>query len=83
MLSENQSKHLSLLAQCINRKQITQQGVSLETGVHQSQISRILAGQVRRSSPNVLKLCKYAERLAFSETEEFDLDNQVAALLVC
>lgn len=30
--------------------------------MHQSQVSRILSGQAKRSSENVLKLCKYASK---------------------
>lgn len=38
----------------------SQSDISRATGVHQSQISRILSGNVRRLSKNVQKLCTYA-----------------------
>ena len=62
-LSEKESTLLRLLAGYVERKQITQQELALATGVHQSQVSRILAGRARRPSQNLLKLCKYAETL--------------------
>jgi hypothetical protein len=37
--------------------------IASASGVHQSQISRILAGKARRESANVRKLCKYATSL--------------------
>ena len=81
MLSENQSAQLLMLAQCVNKKRITQQSISLATGVHQSQISRILAGRVRRSSPNVLTLCKYAETLGVSKGPGSDSDEGVMSVM--
>lgn len=38
----------------------SQTEISLATGVDQSQISRILAGRIRRVSGNVIALCKFA-----------------------
>lgn len=43
--------------------QLSQNTLSELTGIHQSQISRILSGQVRRTSKNVISLCKFAENL--------------------
>lgn len=40
-----------------------QQELSRATGVHQSQISRILSGRVRRLSTNVVKLSSYLDDL--------------------
>lgn len=48
------------LAQMVRTRETTQEIISSETGVHQSQVSRILSGQIRRMSPNALALCKYA-----------------------
>lgn len=61
MLQPDQIEKLTVLAQRVSAKHITQLRLSEVTGIHQSQISRILAGDVRRASKNVLKLCKYAE----------------------
>ena len=41
----------------------TQSDVFRETGVHQSQISRILKGDFERDSKNVIKLCVYANSI--------------------
>jgi transcriptional regulator with XRE-family HTH domain len=39
---------------------IAQKRIERDTGIHQSQVSRILSGEIRRVSKNVLRLCKYA-----------------------
>jgi len=64
MLTQDQSTQLLLLADYVKKNKRTQQELSLATGVHQSQVSRILGGHARRPSPNLLKLCKYAETLS-------------------
>lgn len=63
MLHPNQAELLAALARHVALRKTTQQALAEETGVHQSQVSRILAGDARRASKNVLKLCKYAESL--------------------
>lgn len=63
VLTQNQSKQLLLLADHVKNKKLTQKALSAATGVHQSHVSRILAGHARRPSQNLLKLCKYAETL--------------------
>jgi transcriptional regulator with XRE-family HTH domain len=58
------STDLEALAEQLRRhfdqRGLTQAALSDATGVHQSQISRILSGRIQRVSVNVLKLCKYA-----------------------
>jgi transcriptional regulator with XRE-family HTH domain len=63
MLLSEQVGQLALLSKYLSKKQLTQIELARATGVHQSQISRILAGNVRRASKNVIKLCRYAESL--------------------
>lgn len=63
MLQPSQVELLDALATHVASRNITQQAIALATGVHQSQISRILSGEVRRASKNVIKICKYAEAL--------------------
>ncbi|MFM0187998.1 hypothetical protein PQR25_19570 [Paraburkholderia nemoris] len=58
-----QTAELRYLAALVGARQITQATIASATGVHQSQISRILSGQIRRSSKNVYVLCKYAVSL--------------------
>src|SRR3954471_4659540 len=36
--------------------------VAADTGIHQSQVSRLFRGQFKRLSPNVLKLVEYAQK---------------------
>lgn len=87
MLTKIQSDQLQLLADCVSKRQLTQQELARATGVDQSQISRILAGHARRASQNVLKLCKYAEGLdTFREVESGHSEavaDAMRALLGC
>lgn len=48
------------LRQYIKSTGCTQSDLSAETGIHQSQLSRILGGEARRLSKNLMALCKYA-----------------------
>ena len=61
MLEPDLHAALERLAQAVRSRAITQKDIADATGVHQSQVSRILAGQIRRVSANVLALCKYAD----------------------
>lgn len=54
---------LRFLREQIISNKINQKEISKATGVHQSQISRILAGRSKRPSKNVVLLCKYAESM--------------------
>lgn len=63
-LTPAQQSMINALRDLVLSGETTQSEVSQVTGVHQSQISRILSGNVRRSSKNVQKLCKYAESVA-------------------
>lgn len=40
---------------------LTQNAVAEASGLHQSQVCRILSGKFKRCSKNVLKLCKFAK----------------------
>jgi len=82
MLESNQIKQLRALAIRIEQREITQQDLARATGVDQSQISRILAGNVRRASSNVLKLCKYAETLPALDRDRSTKDSEEAILRV-
>lgn len=62
-LAPQTSALLLVLKRAILNGSVTQSSVAIATGVDQSQISRVLAGQVKRESPNVLALCKYARNL--------------------
>lgn len=63
-LTPAQQSMINALRDLIKSGLATQSEASRATGVHQSQISRILSGNLRRSSKNVQKLCKYAESVA-------------------
>lgn len=54
---------IDFLARRVRAGTLTQKEIEESTGVHQSQVSRILAGQAKRLSRNVQRLCKYAEQL--------------------
>lgn len=59
----NLNERIEWLSTTINSFQISQESLSEATGIHQSQISRILSGQIRRLSKNVIQLCKYVDNL--------------------
>jgi transcriptional regulator with XRE-family HTH domain len=59
-VNDKQTAELRYLATLVRSRQIRQSTIALATGVHQSQVSRILSGRMRRSSKNVQILCKYA-----------------------
>jgi hypothetical protein len=61
MIDVAQERLIDLLRKSCATGQLTQLGIAVATGVHQSQVSRILAGCARRPSKNLLALCKYAE----------------------
>jgi transcriptional regulator with XRE-family HTH domain len=56
-------KRIEWLKATFRSEQLSQEAVAEATGIHQSQISRILSGQVRRLSKNVILLCKFADDL--------------------
>lgn len=56
-------KLLALLGDQTRGGSVTQIEIQQATGVHQSQVSRILSGKSKRVSRSVEKLCKYAETL--------------------
>jgi transcriptional regulator with XRE-family HTH domain len=77
MLTHNQLTKLQLLADCVKKRKLTQRELESATGVHQSQVSRILGGHARRPSPNLLKLCKYAETLSTLDDAAEGSDEEI------
>ncbi|TCV81067.1 helix-turn-helix domain-containing protein [Sulfurirhabdus autotrophica] len=63
-LSPEHIATLDRLRHAVEAKVITQTQIASAIGVDQSQVSRILAGQLIRASSNVQKLCKFANQLA-------------------
>lgn len=63
MLTAEDTQLLHHVAELVAERKLTQTELSRVTGIHQSQISRILAGQLSRASRNVQKLCEYAKYL--------------------
>lgn len=68
---------LSRLSQAVAVGLVSQSDIARATGVHQSQVSRILAGAARRASPNVLLLCKFA-----NEMGQFTTTNPASNLVL-
>lgn len=58
--SSDFAPELISLASRMAKREVTQQAIAAATGIHQSQISRILAGKSKRKSSNVERLCRYA-----------------------
>lgn len=62
-LLPDQEGLLSWLSAEVRARRLSQVEIATASGIHQSQISRILAGKAKRESANVRKLCKYATSL--------------------
>lgn len=60
-LARHKQHLLRSLASKVETGHVTQLQIARETGVHQSQISRILSGNTKRLSKNVEIVCNYAE----------------------
>jgi len=63
---------LQRLSQMIRQGHLTQSQVAEATNVNQSQISRILSGQIKRTSRNVARLCEYVESLPIGQLTMLD-----------
>jgi transcriptional regulator with XRE-family HTH domain len=64
---------LSWLRAAVADRRLTQVEVARATGVDQSQVSRILSGQAKRSSANVVALCRFAAEASRSPVIEVDV----------
>ena len=53
--------HLEALKSSVEARHIGLKQISEATGVHISQVSRILSGKIKRGSKNVEKICKFAK----------------------
>jgi transcriptional regulator with XRE-family HTH domain len=60
MLTSPKRLQLEALRASVRAKEIRLKDISEATGVHISQVSRILAGQIKRTSPNVERICIFA-----------------------
>lgn len=60
---EDWRRQIKKLAVLVEEKKLSQLDISRATGVHQGQVSRILAGQSKRFSRNTKKLLQYAEMI--------------------
>jgi len=56
------------LQKCRKLSALTQSEIAVGAKVHQSQVSRILSGDFRRVSQNVIRICKFAD-IVFTDTE--------------
>jgi transcriptional regulator with XRE-family HTH domain len=72
---------LALLRRAIAEGKLTQQQIADGSGVHQSQVSRILGGKGKRASRNADRLCKYAEAMGPPSGARTPRDELVASLL--
>lgn len=74
---------LAWLRAAVADRRVTQQEIASATGVDQSQVSRILGGQAKRSSANVIALCRFAAGMtgANDAGNEVPLPAKARALL--
>ena len=73
---------LDFLNTCVFEKKVSQLEIAAATGIDQSQVSRILNGEFRRSSKNVQKLCLYANSLLGISEKPSPATNQVLMLAI-
>jgi len=57
---------------------LSQQDLAVATGVHQSQISRMLSGKVRRVSKNLRKVAAYLENLHGKDANRSEIPEVLA-----
>ena len=62
-LTDAEIRSVTWLSNAVRSRQFSQTQLAKAIGVHQSQVSRILSGQSKISSPNVRKICKYADSM--------------------
>jgi transcriptional regulator with XRE-family HTH domain len=72
---------LDRLRAAVTNRRVTQKEIELKTGVDQSQISRILKGHSKRSSENVQRLCKFAQELPDTSTDDGLCDAEAFEIL--
>lgn len=68
---------LARLRQMVSDGMLNQIGIQLGSGVHQTQISRILSGQIKRVSKNVVKLCKFEQELHKSQSSHEKINPRI------
>ncbi len=65
-----------LVNKFIKENGVTQSDIAKSTGIHQSQVSRIINADFKKASKNVKLLCKYAKiDLHTLEERKFDPNN--------
>lgn len=62
-MAEDWRKLIEELARQVAARRVTQKEIAQDSGVDQSQVSRILAGSAKRESHNVQRLCRYARSI--------------------
>jgi transcriptional regulator with XRE-family HTH domain len=75
-------KLVEQLCEVFKNNRSTQQQIASATGVHQSQVSRILRGHFRTVTPNVAKLCKYANITPQMKTTKNSISEELNRELV-
>lgn len=79
------NKSLSLIRKEIMswsvKKSVRQEDVAMSTGVSQSQVSKILSGRFKTISPNVKKVCQYAN-IQTSSKSDISLTQELKEALV-
>lgn len=68
---------LERLRIAVQSGELSQSKIAIDTGVHQSQVSRILSGHGKLASKNTLKLCKYITDLHSSDLINKPIDQRL------
>lgn len=69
VLDLHRRAQLQSLQDAVRSRVLDLKTISVATGVHISQVSRILAGKAKRVSPNVDRICKFANTSGFAQSD--------------
>lgn len=76
-VSDPLSIALLRLRELVASGKLNQLGIEKITGVHQSQVSRILSGKIKRLSKNVKLLCEFEQNLHKTMPIKRKLDQRI------
>lgn len=77
----SRDKLVRQLCDSFEKSRVTQQQIANGSGVHQSQVSRILRGEFKRMTRNVVKICKYANVAPGQVASKGSLAAELTSLL--
>ncbi len=82
MIDSETNDALDFLRDAFRSRRVSLKDIGGRTGVHVSQVSRILSGDIRRVSVNVKKICKFANELSVGMRPKRDLNYLIETLKI-